>query len=89
MEKDYFKTKCFKNTEVKALVKSKEVRPFLRYRNGIAKDDKHFVTTLEPLDGVEVDSYSKTVYCLATIGKHIDIPLYFYKLPNGDYALYA
>lgn len=32
MEKDYFRTKCSKDTEVRAYVKSKERRRFLRYK---------------------------------------------------------
>lgn len=91
MEKDYFKTKCFKETELRAFVKNKERRPFLRYkeREGIIKNDVHYITTLILEDGSELISYSGKVFSEAKVGKYINVKVSYCKMPDGKTLLYT
>ena len=91
MQKDYYKTKCFKETEIRAFVKNKERKPFLRYREreGMIKNDVHHVTTLVLEDGTELISYSGKVFTAAKVGKYISVKVAFCKMPDGKTLLYA
>jgi hypothetical protein len=91
MEKDYYKTKCGKETELRALVKNKKRMPFLRYkeREGVIQDDVHYATTLVLEDGTEIVSYSGKIFANARVGKYLNVKVSFCKMPGGKTLLYA
>ena len=97
---DYHFTKCDKKTSMKAKVVSCEIVPLFRYKRTLladgathydAIDDKRYETVLAIDGGIEVTSYSKKIFVEANphVGKKIDIPFSFCKMPNGNYLIYA